>query len=337
MAMRPKIAILNSSSFGKHHPDQIARLEAFAELKRVTVPPDVSAQVLTQALGNVDGIIASVTPKITRDTLSELSNLRLLARHGIGCDNVDLVAATELGIPVSRVKGILERDAVAELAVSLIMATARFIPQGFLAVRESRWEDRSKFIGIELRGKRVGLIGLGNIGSRVAEIMGLGFNSEIVAYDPHIDPAEVKIATLVGLEELLTTSDVISFHCPLTAETKRILNADRFKLIKRGARLINTCRGELLDESTLVEALKSGALTSYGTDVVEGEPIDGSHRLAQLPNALILPHLGGYSHESLRGMGETMVTDCENVFLKGEAPGQLANPEVTSKEYRKWL
>jgi phosphoglycerate dehydrogenase-like enzyme len=336
--MKPDIVILNSSSFGKHHPDQIRRLEEFAKLRRVNVPADISAKELTAALGNPDGIIASVTPRIPGQTLQALTKLTLLARHGIGCDNVDLKAATELGIPVAKVEGIVERDAVAELALALILSAARYLQPGAIAVKESRWQDRSQFIGIELRNKRIGLIGLGNIGSRVAEILSRGFNSEVVACDPYL-PQEAfseRCARSVSLDELLQSSDVISFHCPLKEDTRRMLGRDRFRLIKPGAILINTCRGELLEEEILVDALKSGQLRAYGTDVVEGEPIDGSHRLLKLPNVIVLPHLGGYSVESLRGMGETMVNDCIRVFQKGEPPALLANPEVLNKGLRRW-
>lgn len=336
--IKPKIVILNSSSFGKHHPDQIKRLEQFSDLRRVNVPADISAKELTAALGSPDGIIASVTPKIPGETLKALPTLKLLARHGIGCDNVDLKAATGLGIPVSKVEGVVERDAVAELAVALILSCARYLQPGAIAVKESRWQDRSQFIGVELRKKRIGLIGLGNIGSRVAEIMSRGFNSEVVAFDPHITEAQFveRCARSVSIDELLSTSDVISFHCPLKEDSRRILNRERFRVVKRGAILINTCRGELLEEDTLIDTLKTGQLMAYGTDVVEGEPIDGSHRLLKLPNVVVLPHLGGYSVESLRGMGETMVGDCERVFIKGEPPALLANPEVFQGELRRW-
>lgn len=338
MSSKPVIAILNSSSFGKHHPDQISRLEKFATLKTINVPANIDGESLFNSLGDVNGIIASVTPKIPKITLEKLQNLKLLARHGIGCDNVDLIAAKELGIPVSKVEGVVERDAVAELAVTLMMSCARYVVPGSAAVKASRWQDRSQFIGIEMRGKRIGLIGIGNIGSRVAEILKLGFQAEVIAYDPKLSPLEVekRHAIPLSLEELVETSDIISFHCPLTNETSRLLNKDRLNRVKKGAILINTCRGELLDESALVEILEKGRLRAYGTDVVEGEPIDGSHRLLKLSNVVVLPHLGGYSVESLRGMGETMVRDCELVFLERKPPGVLANPEVLNKDYRKW-
>jgi phosphoglycerate dehydrogenase-like enzyme len=336
---KPKIIIVNSSTFGKHFSEHISALEAFAEISRVDVAANIAANELYPLLSEADGIIASVTPKFPREVLENCPKLVALFRHGIGCDNVDLVAATELGIRVSRVKGLVERDAVSEHAISLLMSAARHVPQGSQAVKNSGWSERSKMIGIELKGKTIGIIGLGNIGSRSSEILAIGFNSKVVAYDPHIPAERFENfgARSVSLEELLKSSSAVLFHCPLTETTKRLLSAPQFAIMKKGAVLVNTCRGELVDEDALVGALESGHLSCYATDVVEGEPIDGNHRLAKLDNVIITPHLGGYSWESLHGMGQTGVDDMISIFTKNENPGELANPQVLDKDYRKWL
>ncbi|HZG25674.1 MAG TPA: NAD(P)-dependent oxidoreductase [Chitinophagaceae bacterium] len=330
---KPLISIVNSSTFGKHFTDHISTLEKFAEIRHVTVPADIEADALAEKIKDSDGIIASVTPKFPRRTLEQCTRLRLLVRHGIGCDNVDLVAATELGIPVSRVKGIVEREAVAEYAVSLLMAASRLLPQGSQAVKNSEWATRSRMVGMELLGKTIGIIGLGNIGSRSAEILSNGFNANIIAADPYIDKERFKQfnAREVGLEELIRSSSAILFHCPLTAETKRMIGRAQFAAMQKGAVLVNTCRGELVDEDALYEALQNGPMGAYATDVVEGEPIDGNHRLAKLDNAIITPHLGGYSWESLHGMGQTAVDDMVSVFQNNGTPGEVANPEVLKK------
>ena len=330
---RPLISIVNSSTFGKHFKEHITTLESFADIRHVTVPANIDGDALAEKIKDSDGIIASVTPRFPRKTLEQCTKLRLLARHGIGCDNVDLVAATELGIQVSRVKGIVEREAVAEYAVALLLAAARLIPHGSQAVKNSDWASRSRMVGMELKGKTIGIIGLGNIGSRSAEILSNGFNANIIAADPYIAKEKFKQfnATEVKLEELIRRSNAILFHCPLTAETKRMLGKDQFAAVQKGAVLVNTCRGELVDEDALYDALHSGPLGSYATDVVEAEPIDGNHRLAKLDNALITPHLGGYSWESLHGMGQTCVDDTVSVIQKNEIAGELANPEVLKK------
>jgi len=327
---RPLISIVNSSTFGKHFTEHISTLEKFADVQHVTVPADIEADELAEKIKDSDGIIASVTPRFPRKTLEQCTKLKLLARHGIGCDNVDLLAATELGIQVSRVKGIVEREAVAEYAVALLMSALRLVPQGSLAVKNSNWAGRARMVGMELRGKTIGIIGLGNIGSRSAEILSNGFNANIIAADPYIDKERFKQfnATEVELEELVFRSNAILFHCPLTEETKRMIGKTQFTDMQKGAVLVNTCRGELVDEDALYEALQNGPIGAYATDVVEGEPIDGNHRLAKLDNVIITPHLGGYSWESLHGMGQTCVDDTVSVFQNNGIAGELANPEV---------
>lgn len=335
---KPLIAIVNSSTFGKHFADHIKTLEAFAELRHVTVPADIGGDALAEKIRDVDGIIASVTPRFPKQTLEKCTQLILLARHGIGCDNVDLAAATELGIAVSRVKGVVEREAVSEYAIALLMAASRQVPQGLMAVKNSNWAGRFRMVGMELKGKTIGIIGLGNIGSRSAEILSNGFNARVIAVDPYIDKARFKQfnAEEVSLEELIRSSNAILFHCPLTSETSRILSKAQFAAMQKGAVLVNTCRGELVDEDALYEALQYGPLGAYGTDVVEGEPVDGDHRLVKLGNVIVTPHLGGYSWESLHGMGQTCVDDMVAVFQQGGIAGELANPEVLQKDFRKW-
>ncbi len=335
---RPLITILNSSTFGKHFTAHLETLAAFADIRHLTVPADIDGAALAAELKDTDGIIASVTPKIPRETLEQCPNLVLLVRHGIGCDNVDLEAATELGILVSRVEGIVEREAVAEYAVALLMAGSRYLAQGSRAVRTSAWDTRSTMIGMEIKGKTIGIIGLGNIGSRSAEILSKGFGARVIASDPYIPKERFAQfgAEEAPLPDLIQQSNAILFHCPLTDETRRMLGVAEFASMQPGAVLVNTCRGELVDEDALYAALQNGPLGAYATDVVEGEPIDGNHRLAQLDNVLITPHLGGYSWESLHGMGQTCVDDSVAVFQKGGLPGEIANPKVLDKPYRKW-
>ena len=311
---KPLISILNSSTFGKHFSDHMKTLEAFADIKHITVPADIDGDALAEHLKDSDGIIASVTPKIPRVTLEKCKNLVLLVRHGIGCDNVDLEAATELGIMVSRVQGIVEKEAVAEYAVSLLMSGSRKLVSGSQAVKNSEWSKRAGMVGMEIKGKTIGIIGLGNIGSRSSEILAKGFGANVIASDPYITKERFAQfgAKEVSLDELIETSNAILFV------------------------LVNTCRGELVDEDALVDALKNGPLGAYATDVVENEPIDGNHRLTKLENTIITPHLGGYSWESLHGMGQTCVDDSVAVFQENGFPGELANPEVLQKSPRKW-
>jgi len=336
---RPRICILNSSSFGRHHADHISELEKFADVFRLDVEAAIGGGELAEKMGEVDGIIASVTPRMGADFLRRQPRLCLIARHGIGCDNVDLSTATELGIPVTNVEGIVEKESVAELAVALAMAVARHVVAGAESVKAGRWAERSRYIGPEFRGKTVGIIGLGNIGSRVAEILARGFACDVLAYDPLISEKDFseRFARRCDLEELLRRCDYVFLHCPLTESSRRMLNSTRLGMMKKGAILVNTCRGELVDEDALVDCLTSGHLRGYGTDVVEGEPIDGNHRLLRTPGVVVLPHLGGYSLESLRGMGDTMVRDCVSVFVERVPPKRVFNAAVVgSPHFRRW-
>ncbi|MBS1949200.1 MAG: hydroxyacid dehydrogenase [Bacteroidetes bacterium] len=335
---RPIISIVNSSTFGKHFKEHVKTIERFSDIQHITVPSDIAPDDLAGKVKNSNGIIASVTPKFTRKVLEQCKELVLLVRHGIGCDNVDLQAATELGIMVSRVKGLVEREAVAEYAVALLISASRLVPQGSQAVKNGHWAERYRMIGMELRGKTIGIIGLGNIGSRSAEILSKGFHANIIASDPYIEKSRFSEfnAKKVGLNELISSAHAILFHCPLTAETQRMIGKDQLAAMQKNVVLVNTCRGELLDENALYDALMKGLLGAYATDVVEGEPINGGHRLAQLDNVIITPHLGGYSWESLQGMGQTCVDDVVSVFQNKGMAGELANPEVIQNVYRKW-
>lgn len=335
---RPEIAVVNSKTFGKHFPAHYAALEEIGNVRRVDVPITIPEDELAAKLRGVNGIVASVTPKFSARVLEQLPGLVVLARHGIGCDNVDLEAASGLGILVSKVAGLIEQDAVAEQAVALLMSAARCIPQGFNSVRENRWADRGNYLGMELRKKRVGLIGIGNIGTRVAEILSLGFHCDVRAVDPLLDDSEIRKRSAIPatIDQIFESSDIISLHCPLTAQTRRMLNGHAFAAMKPGVVIVNTCRGELVDEDALCEALERKKIRAYATDVVENEPIAGDHRLLKYQNVLIAPHLGGHTDESQFGMGQTMVDDMRSVFVLGGRPGVLANPGVLDREHRRW-
>lgn len=334
---RPSLAIVNSSSFGRAFPAHLERLERFADVTRVEIPNSAPPSVFHQRLGAADGIIASVTPVYSRAVLDGLPRLRLLARHGVGCDNVDLVRCTELGIAVSKVGPEVEREAVAQMTLALLHAAARQVVSGADAVRRGDWSQRARLpLGVDLCGATVGLVGLGAIGSTVARILALGYRARVVACDPALTAAEAteRHAELVSFAELVARSDVISIHCPLLPATSRLFDAATLGRVKRGVIIVNTTRGEILDETALVAALEAGTVGGYATDVVEGEPIGADHRLLRTPNVVVTPHLGGYSVHSLRGMGQTMVDDMEAAFVRGGFPGVLANPALVREDSR---
>lgn len=324
-----RIAIVNSSSFGRYFPEHIDRLTHLGEVRRFEFPASIGGSELARALKGFPILIVSVTPRFSPEFFAEKDETWLIARHGIGVDSIHLPSATVHGVLVTRVPGPAERDAVAEATVALLLALLRHIPQAGAAVREGRWADRAAFVGWELRGKTVGLIGSGNIGSRVGEILARGFGARVLAFDPSVPPEVICAAGAepTDLETLLEESDIISLHAALTEENYHLLSYKSFTRMKPGVLLVNTARGELVDEAALIAALESGKVAGAALDVVEGEPIGPDHPLLRFPNVLVVPHIAAYTRETLRRMGEKMVADVERVLL-GEVPEEVVNPEV---------
>lgn len=326
--MRLRIAIVNSKTFGAY-TNVLERLSQIGDVVRLSVAREISGEELASQLKGFQFIVASTNPRYDDEFFKKNTDVVLLARNGIGLDNIDVKAATEHGVIVTRVPGIVEREAVAELAVALMLDAYRFISQAYLAVRENRWRERSRFIGYELKGKTVGVIGLGNIGRRVAEILSMGFQAKILAYDPYVRQEDVKdvAVTLTDLETLLRESDIVTLHAPLTSETHHIIDRKALALMKEGAMIVNTARGGLVDTAALVEALKDGRVRYAALDVVEGDYVDSEHPLLKIENVVITPHIGAYTHESFMGIDDCVAESIEAV-VRGERPKNVANPEV---------
>ena len=332
-----RISIVNSSSFGVSYPEHLRKLEEFADLSRVEIPNGAKSSVFHDALREADGIIASVTPVYTREVLLGLPKLQLLARHGVGCDNVDMNACTELGIVVSKVGPEVERESVAQMALGLMNASARRIAQGASIVKAGEWSKRAKLaLGVDFKDATIGLVGIGAIGKTVSRILTYGFLAKVIAYDPYVSAEEIaaRHAEKVEFDELLARSSIITLHCPLTDETFHMFCGKQLAAMNDGTILVNTCRGEIFDQADLIAALEAGKIGGYATDVVEGEPIGGDHVLLKTPNVIVTPHLGGYSVVSLRGMGETMVDDMRRVFVENKVPQVIANEDINLSNSR---
>ncbi|ABL79018.1 D-isomer specific 2-hydroxyacid dehydrogenase family protein [Thermofilum pendens] len=331
-----KIAVVNSRSFGVIAPDVLQKLQEVAQIDFIDVEKTLRGKALAEKLEGYHFIIASVTPLYDREFFENNRSLLLIARHGIGYDNVDVDAATEQGVIVTRVPGSRERDAVAELAVALCLNVARKVCQAATLVREGKWAERGKIVGVNISGKTVGIIGLGNIGSRVAEIFSRGFNAKVVAYDPFVgkDYAARFGAELVDLDTLLRESDIILLHAPLTKETYHMIGEKEIDKMKKGVIVVNTARGELIDTNALIKGLESGKIAGVGLDVVEGEPIGADHPLLKYRNVVITPHIGANTYEGLRGMDEANA-DAILKVIRGEAPLEyMVNPEVLKRGTR---
>ena len=337
--MRPKIAIVNSSSFGKLFPEHLEKLSKFSDVRRINVPANISAADLIPELQGIQGVITSITPKYSAEVLRALPHLVAIARHGISVSNIDLKAATMCGIAVSHVPGMVEREAVAEHAVSLMLAASRQLFPAYNAVQKGSWNSRAQFIGVELKEKRIGLVGFGNVGKRVAEILMKGFGCEVVAFDPFLEDSEFisQGVKRVTFKELLTTSTVISLHCSLNDSNHKAIGEGEFSLMKKGSILVNTSCGELIDEKALIKYLSQGYLGVYASDVIEGAPqVSLDHPLLKMQNVIIVPHLGAYTYESLKGMGDTAIQDMHDIFTAEKFPDNLANKDLIESGLKKW-
>lgn len=328
-------AIVNSSTFGRYFPDLMERLESLGTVERFEFEPDVDGETLATALAGYEGIIASVTPAFSPPFFRHNDDLLVLARHGIGCDNVALDAATETGVIVTRVAGEPERDAVAELALALILACLRDVVPAARATDDRAWERRRGFVGRELSHMTVGVVGYGNIGSRVGEIVGEGFGAEVLAYDPNVaDPVLAKTGVEpVSLHELLGRSDLLSLNASCDASNAGMIGPDEIDRMKEGVIIVNTARGELTDEEALAEAVRSGTVARLGVDVLAREPMREDHPFLGLDNVVVLPHVGSYTERSLRKMDEKNVDDVEDV-ANGRIPDEVVNPDVLDQGTR---
>ncbi len=310
-----KIAIINSSSFGKYFPNHLERLEKIGEVKHFTFENNIPGKELAEALQDFNIVIASVRPFFNKVFFDNKKQpLLLLSRHGIGFNNVDVVAAKEHGTIVTIVPPLVERDAVAENAVTNLLALIRQTVQSQEAVKSNEWKKRASFLGINVTGKVIGIIGCGNIGSRVAEIFKHGFNARLLVVDPkvNVDWANKNNIEIVELDYLLQNADIISLNASLNETSYHILKAPQFSLMKKGVYITNTARAELIDETALLNALDNGTVAGHATDVMYVEPSYSDHPLVKHPKVLVTPHTSAYAIECLQGMGEKCVQDVEN-------------------------
>jgi D-3-phosphoglycerate dehydrogenase / 2-oxoglutarate reductase len=262
------------------------------------------------------------------ELLADLPQLMLVASYGAGYDTIDVSACTQSGVGVVNQAG-GNAEGVAEHAVGMMLTLLKRIPEAAAAMRGGTVQRREAFMGRELAHRTVGIIGLGHIGRRVAEIVRTAFGCHVLAYDPYVDALECNVrgAERCSLGRLLVESDIVTVHCPLTAETRYLLGAEQFAAMKPGAIFINTARGSIHDESALHDALSTGRLHGAGLDVWEREPPLASHPLLAHPAVLVSPHTAGVTQESR----ERVATMAAGAFIdaaEGRLPGRLVNPEV---------
>lgn len=299
------------------------------EVAEVVVDTSITQEDLINTIKDFDAIIVRSRTKVTRAVIEAAEKLKIIARAGVGVDNVDMEAATEKGIMVVNAPESTSVT-VAEHAMGLIMALTRKISIADKSVKEGKWE-KSKFMGTELNGKTLGIIGLGRIGTQVS-IRAKAFGMEILVYDPYVTEeagAEIGVR-VVDLEHLLKNSDVMTIHVPLTPETKYLISADEFEIMKENAIIVNAARGGIINEADLYDALTSGKIAGAGLDVFETEPPENSPLLT-LDSVVLTPHIGASTKEAQRDAAIIVANEVKKVFM-GKAPKNVLNMPVLDPE-----
>jgi len=264
---------------------------------KVTYEPEITPEQIAEKIGNFEVVVVRSRTKITRELVAKADKCKIIARVGVGLDNIDQDAAKEKDIRVlNAVEGAI--TAVAELVIGLMLSMAREIPRADREVRNGNW-IKKELMGTELKGKYLGIVGLGNIGKRLGRLA-RALNMNIIGYD--VVPIDDEFSKEVGLmkadlDTLLSSADYVSFHVPLLDSTRHMINAEKLKLMKKTARIINTARGGVIDEEALYSSLKDGDLAGAALDVFEVEPATGN-KLTTLPNFIATPHMGAQTKEA---------------------------------------
>jgi D-3-phosphoglycerate dehydrogenase len=324
---RPKIYVA-SRSFGQRCEEAIKLLESFADVERNPHGRALNEQELLKIVEYVDALVVG-GDKIDRKMIENSKRLKIIARHGIGVDNIDLQAATEHNIVVTYAPH-ANADSVADFTMGLVLCLARQIPQSHISMSQGKWES-PKFIGLELCGKTLGIVGLGDIGCRVAK-RAKGFDMRVLYWSRRrkADIEKELSIQYVDFETLLRESDFITLHVALTNETQGLIGREEIALMKKTAYLINTARGSVIDENAIYEALKERKIGGAAIDVYPKEPPDTDDPLLKLDNVIKTPHIAAYTVEAVRRMDLMNAEDLAK-FFKGERPTYIANPEVLSK------
>jgi D-3-phosphoglycerate dehydrogenase len=316
MSLKECRLLVTPTSYGKN--DSRLKTELEAQVGEViynsTGKPLTSAEV-AKLLPGIDGYIAGLDG-IDANAIKTADRLKVIARYGVGVDNVDLPAAREKGIVVTNTPG-ANSVSVAELALGLMLALARQIPEAVEAVHQGKWP---RYAGLSIEGKTVGILGLGAIGKQLARRLA-GFDCRVLAFDPCVDTAFAKDnhVELVTMDAAIEQSDFISLHLPLSTETHCLVNDTFLNKMKKGSFLVNTSRGEVIDEDALLRALQSGRLKGAALDAFTVEPPDPKNPLLALPQVIATPHLGAQTDGATSNMGWLAMKDCLAV-LRDEEP-----------------
>lgn len=286
---------------------------------------------LAAELADADGVIVRSATKITADLIDKAPRLRVIGRAGVGVDNIDVRAATERGVVVMNAPD-GNTITTAEHAMALLVSMARNIPQADSTLRGGRW-DKKSFVGVELNGKTLGVIGLGRIGKHVSGIA-RGFGMKIVGYDPFISEEQAaEMGIEIGtLDDVFSKADFLTIHTPVTEETRGLIGRDAFSKMKKGVRIVNCARGGLIDERALVSAVESGVVAGAALDVYSVEPLPDDSPLLRNDKIITTPHLGASTTEAQEGVAQTVAEQMRDFLLNGELRNAVNAPSLAAKE-----
>lgn len=290
--------------------------------------PGMKPDQLAKVIGEYDALVIRSGTKVTADVLKESGKLRAIGRAGIGVDNIDVPAATQKGIVVMNTPG-GNNVTTAEHAITMMLAIARWIPQADASLHAGKWE-RTKFTGTEVCNKTLGIVGLGNIGTIVAE-RAQGLRMRVIAFDPFVtaEKAAKMQIELVSLDDLYARADFITVHTPLTPETKGLIGAAAFAKMKKGVRIVNCARGGIVDEQALADAITSKHVAGAALDVFAEEPPPADHPLLKLPQVIGTPHLGAATSEAQINVAIAIAEQLSNFLIRGEVQAAVNMPSVS--------
>ena len=294
--------------------------------------PGLAPAELQAALKDCEGLIVRSETKVTTDLLDAANSLRVIGRAGVGVDNIDVSAATIRGIVVMNAPD-GNTITTADHTIAMLISLARSIPQASSSLKAGRW-DRKKFVGVELQGKTLGIVGLGRIG-RVVASRARAMGMMIVAYDPFIAPEQARDMEieLAPLEEVYARADFLTVHTPLTPETRGIVDREALSKMKKGARIVNCARGGLVDEDALYDAITNGSIAGAALDVFTQEPPPADDKLLQLEQVIVTPHLGASTKEAQEGVAFTVAEQMRDYLLTGVLRGAVNVPAIGIKEF----
>jgi D-3-phosphoglycerate dehydrogenase len=296
----------------------------------VDVRTGLKPSELNQILGDYHGLVIRSGTRVTADAIESARNLKVIGRAGVGIENVDVEAASRKGIVVMNTPG-GNNVTTAEHTISLMLSLARHIPQAVASLKSGQWK-REKFIGVELCNKTLGIIGLGNVGSIVAE-RAVGLRMKIIGHDPFLQPESAARlgVEFVSLDEIFTRSDFITVHVPLTEDTRGIINREAFAKMKKGVRIINCARGGIVDEQDLVDALRSEKVAGAALDVFVEEPPPPDHPLLKLDQVIATPHLGASTDEAQLNVAIAVAEQVVDFLTRGVIRYAVNVPSVSSE------